>query len=298
MASILVVVADDEQRRHINESLRRNNDWEVIPATTGAEGQAKFQQNAIDLVVIDLASIGLPGTELFEWIRDDRGHVPVILLTADETDEQTKVQALVMGAASYVPQSYVARDLRVTVERILGLTGCRRRHARLTESLVTTQADYRVENNDLKMIPVLIGHLIDTAEEFGVVTPKGRMQLAVALEEAITNGIVHGNLEVPSQLKDEDHDAFYRLIAQRQRDKCCSERRLFVRGDFEQGFSRFTITDEGEGFDPAAIQDPTSPDQIDRPHGRGLFLIRAFMDEVSFNEAGNEIRLTKRAAGA
>ena len=194
-------------------------------------------------------------------------------------------------------QNYIARDLRVTVERILGLTGCHRKHVRLMESLVATSTDFCIENNELSMIPVLIGHLIDTAEEFGIVIPKGRVQLAIALEEAITNGMVHGNLEVPSQLKDDDYEAFYRMIEKRREDARYCGRRLFVRGEFEQGFSRFTITDEGQGFDPAAVKDPTAPERIDKPHGRGLFLIRAFVDEVCFNDIGNQIRLTKRATG-
>jgi anti-sigma regulatory factor (Ser/Thr protein kinase) len=69
---------------------------------------------------------------------------------------------------------------------------------------------------------------------------------------------------------------------------------LSVRGEFEQGFSRVTITDEGDGFDPAEVDDPTHPRNIDKPHGRGLILIRAFMDEVTFNDVGNEVQLTKR----
>jgi anti-sigma regulatory factor (Ser/Thr protein kinase) len=56
----------------------------------------------------------------------------------------------------------------------------------------------------------------------------------------------------------------------------------------------FVIADEGPGFDPSRLPDPTDPAQLERVHGRGLLLIRTFMDEVSHNERGNEITMVKR----
>jgi len=46
------------------------------------------------------------------------------------------------------------------------------------------------------------------------------------------------------------------------------------------------VEDEGEGFDPRVIPDPTQPEYIDRPHGRGIMLMRAYLDEVEYNHCG------------
>jgi anti-sigma regulatory factor (Ser/Thr protein kinase) len=54
------------------------------------------------------------------------------------------------------------------------------------------------------------------------------------------------------------------------------------------------VTDEGEGFDPATVRDPTTPEDLEEPCGRGLFLIRSLVDEVRFNPKGNSICLTLR----
>ncbi len=67
-----------------------------------------------------------------------------------------------------------------------------------------------------------------------------------------------------------------------------------MEGRFQIGEARFVIRDEGPGFDPAQVSDPTYRSNLDKPYGRGLFLIRAFMDEVLFNDKGNEITLIKR----
>ena len=55
----------------------------------------------------------------------------------------------------------------------------------------------------------------------------------------------------------------------------------------------FRITDEGSGFKPADVPDPTEPDRISLPNGRGLMLIRAYMDEVRFNDRGNCLVMIK-----
>ncbi|HCR03934.1 MAG TPA: hypothetical protein DIU18_01960, partial [Gemmatimonadetes bacterium] len=55
------------------------------------------------------------------------------------------------------------------------------------------------------------------------------------------------------------------------------------------------VTDEGAGFDPGGIPDPTSPDHLEKCSGRGLFLMRELMDEVHFNESGNQVTLVIRS---
>ena len=54
-----------------------------------------------------------------------------------------------------------------------------------------------------------------------------------------------------------------------------------------------TVADEGAGFDPAGVPDPTADENLEKPCGRGIMLIRAYMDEVAYNRQGNEIRIVK-----
>jgi anti-sigma regulatory factor (Ser/Thr protein kinase) len=115
------------------------------------------------------------------------------------------------------------------------------------------------------------------------------------LDEALTNAIIHGNLEVSSKYREGDGEEFYQRIRKRQNQFPYSERTLSIEASFKIGEARFEIRDEGPGFDPSRVSDPTHRSNLDKPYGRGLFLIRAFMDEVLFNQAGNEITLIKRA---
>lgn len=102
-----------------------------------------------------------------------------------------------------------------------------------------------------------------------VVTQRLRFNLCVALSESLANAIICGNLEDPVKWVD-------------------------VRAELRPETIVVQVTDEGDGFDPASVRDPTTPEDLEEPCGRGLFLIRSLVDEVRFNPKGNSICLTLR----
>ncbi len=93
--------------------------------------------------------------------------------------------------------------------------------------------------------------------------------IRLALEEVLVNAIKHGNKHDPNKSIQVDHEI--------------DENRVVL-----------TITDEGEGFRPADVPDPTADENLEKPCGRGLMLMQAFMDEVVYNNRGNQVRLIKR----
>jgi serine/threonine-protein kinase RsbW len=98
-----------------------------------------------------------------------------------------------------------------------------------------------------------------------------RFNLRVALSEALSNAIVYGNGLDPSKSVD-------------------------VRVEFATRAIAVHVSDQGEGFDHTSVPDPTLPDRVDRPDGRGLFLIRQLVDNVTFNDRGNAICMILRRA--
>jgi hypothetical protein len=122
--------------------------------------------------------------------------------------------------------------------------------------------------------------------------------VGVALEEALVNALYHGNLEVGSELRGEDDDAYYALVNQRLQQAPYKDRRIFVDALYNREEAVFTIRDEGPGFDPRKLPDPHDPDGLERASGRGLLLMRAFLDDVSYNEIGNQVKLVKRRRAA
>ena len=72
------------------------------------------------------------------------------------------------------------------------------------------------------------------------------------------------------------------------------ERRIRVSVRLTKEEVEVVIRDEGPGFDPSKLPDPTDPENLDRPCGRGVMLMRAFMDDVQYNAVGNEVTLLRK----
>lgn len=123
------------------------------------------------------------------------------------------------------------------------------------------------------------------------------LRIAVAIEEALLNALYHGNLEVDSALLDRGDNAFYDLAHQRMRESPYRERRVHFQVRVTPTEAVFIVRDDGPGFDPSRLPDPTSAENLDVPHGRGVLLMRSFMDEVIYNAKGNEVTLIKRRHG-
>jgi serine/threonine-protein kinase RsbW len=95
--------------------------------------------------------------------------------------------------------------------------------------------------------------------------------IRLALEEALVNAIKHGNGNDPHKT-------------------------IRISADVGEEEAAITIADEGRGFDPTAVPDPRTDENLEKPSGRGIMLMRAYMDKVSYNPQGNEVRIVKRRA--
>lgn len=126
------------------------------------------------------------------------------------------------------------------------------------------------------------------------------LHVSLALYEAITNAVDHGNLGLSSELicaDDPSGDPFGEYQAQRAerlRDPELAARRVEISYRFIENGVAITVRDEGAGFDAASLPDPNAPENLVKPYGRGLWLIRSLMNEVYFDGGGTCITLVKR----
>ena len=297
MANILVV-DDSEFDRHVTGALLAERaGWRAIFAEDGKQALALLQREPVDLVLTDLLMPEINGLELVEAIRRDHAAVPVILMTAHGSEEIAGA-ALQKGAASYVPKNNLARDLVSTVEDVLSVTRTNRNMQQVLQCLTETEFNFVLANDPTQLQP-LIGHLQDLMTQMKLAEKGGLIRVGTALHEALTNAIEHGNLELRSELRDKDDRREYVLLIDRRRQEMpYRDRRIYVSAHFSRQRAVFTIRDEGPGFDPSKLPDPTDPANLEKVSGRGLYLIRTFMDEVSFNATGNAITLVKRRKGS
>lgn len=107
--------------------------------------------------------------------------------------------------------------------------------------------------------------LLDAAERAGY-SESSRFAIRLSLEEAVANAFKHGNKEDPAKTAT--------LSWEVRLDRLVIE-----------------IEDQGEGFDPDSLPDPTAPEYLERPHGRGVMLIRAYMSSTEYCNGGRKLRM-------
>lgn len=123
----------------------------------------------------------------------------------------------------------------------------------------------RENNKEIESIQLLIE---GSLSQFGY--PDAAMfAIRLSLEEAMMNGFRHGNLADPSKFVE-------------------------VRWRIDSNSANFHVIDEGEGFDPEAVPDPTLDENLEIPSGRGLMLIRAYMSDARYHDPGNHLEMTFR----
>lgn len=288
-----LVVDDSAMDRRLAGTLLKRAGIEPSFADNGAAALDHLTQKATDIVITDLQMPEMDGLELTREIRTRFAHVPVILMTAHGSEE-IAVRALQLGAASYVPKRSLAHDLVSTVKSVLELSLAGRASLRVIECLDQIESRF-VLDNDVSAIPALVTHLEGDLTRLQLCDETELLQIGVALREALVNAIFHGNLEVSSSLREIDGGKPYlELSARRRQEAPYGARRVRITVLQRRHEVRYVIADEGPGFDPRALPDPTDVSQLEKVSGRGILLIRTFMDEVLHNERGNEITMIKQ----
>ena len=120
--------------------------------------------------------------------------------------------------------------------------------------------------SDVREIGPIVDAVLDRCARCPADPGRLRLNLRVGLTEALANAMTRGNAEDPAK-------------------------RVRVEVHLGEDEIRARVTDEGRGFDPSQVPDPTKGEALFAPCGRGLFLMRRLMDEVTFNERGNSVTL-------
>jgi serine/threonine-protein kinase RsbW len=121
----------------------------------------------------------------------------------------------------------------------------------------------------ISLMHSILDYLMKRVEKVGVINPESS-NLFIALDEAFVNAVKHGN-------------------------KYDANKTIKISAEVSTKEARFTIEDEGEGFDVSQIPDPTNPENLFKTSGRGVLFIHNIMDEVTYNERGNRLTMIKKS---
>ncbi|HKB02488.1 MAG TPA: ATP-binding protein [Gemmataceae bacterium] len=266
--------------------------WEVVFAGSALDSHDVAVVRAIDVILIDLGNPHVDGVALVESLHGLLPHTPIVLMTAPY-GVSVALEAVRKGAVNHFPRDLLDSEPAAVLETLRQAAHDQRRRRQAAARLDHLSFEFTLQN-DRRQVPPVIHRVSDACLEAGLCDRPAAMRVGVALEEALLNAIVHGNLEVSSELRQDDESAYDRQIEERRAMRPYADRLIRLTARISASEGVFVVEDEGPGFDVSQVPDPTDPMHLFRPGGRGILLMRSFMTAVHFAGRGNRVTLVKQ----
>jgi serine/threonine-protein kinase RsbW len=214
-----------------------------------------------DLVITDL-DVDCTSQEI-----ESNGNAPVCLPTDIASIRGQRVKAFKICASNFRRDGFDEEELKSLVATVLDY---KLRFVDREEYVRDLHESIEFElPSVLSTMHVVLDYLMKRVERLGVVKSE-RSNLFVALDEAFVNAVKHGN-------------------------KYDASKNIRIAAEVSKQEARFTVEDEGEGFDFNSIPDPLDPRNLFKPSGRGVLFIYNIMDEVKYSDRGNRLTMVKRS---
>jgi len=287
----VLIVDDSAMDRQIAGTWVQKAGCTPYYAVDGQEALDTIRKDRPDIVLTDLNMPKIDGLELVKSLNVSHPTLPIILMTAFGS-EQIAVEGLQAGASSYVPKANFRENLQQALQTVISVIGAEQQRELVRHFHQDTESRF-VLGYEPGGSQALISFIGESMTRLGFCDNSTLLRISTALAEALINAIDHGNLELDSKLREGGNNDYHRLGQKRMQEAPYRDRRVYVTVRLSAPQARFTIRDEGPGFDPATLPDPTDPENLLRPSGRGVMLMRSFLDHISYSANGNEVTLIK-----
>ncbi len=238
--------------------------WREVESPDGIA--ALLSPQALPRIVLVTEDAAALGAAWWEPLRR-RGEPVELLLVCRRCEEAAWRRWMLLGAVNVLQPPFAGVDLEREFASEPVLSNIFRRNPALAgHGKVMFRYSFP---SDPQFIPGVVHAVALLAMEFGFTTADYTMNLPLAVDEAISNAIIHGN----------------------RRDRA---KRVEVEGQVDAQSVRIRVRDEGQGFERDRSRDPVHPENLLAASGRGLFLIESVMDEVRHTHDGRCIEMVKR----
>ena len=287
-----LLIADDSPE--FMESLKEfleNSGHTVFCASDGEQALQIFGNHKIDGVFCTLTLPKLGGLELLKEVKSANSHRPFVML-CPQNDSEGAINALQLGACDYLIKSIQTADLQRTLDRVVSLhDGFNFSNSEMDHSVQETRT---LEiDNDFEGVNGIVAFMTQDLPTYGILEQDQLFYMNMLLKEALENAIFHGNLELNSETRLENPNLFYETAGKKREIDPYKNRKVIVHYDINRNSAKYVVRDEGKGFAHSKLFDSEDPENLPRIKGRGLVMIMNFMDEVFWNDRGNEITMVR-----
>ncbi len=227
------------------------------------------RESALSIKNIETFDIVITDLDVESCVPDAslNGNSPICLPSKILGSADEHVKAFKICAANFRREEFDEEELKNLVATILDY---KIRYVDTVQTVKDLHESIEFElPSAISLMHIVLDYLMKRVEKLGVIKPE-RSNLFVALDEAFVNAVKHGN-------------------------KYDSKKLVRIAAEVSKQEAKFTIEDEGDGFDVANIPDPLDPQNLFRTSGRGVLFIYNIMDEVKYNDRGNRLTMVKKA---
>jgi CheY-like chemotaxis protein len=272
MSRIALIVEDEHDTGHLLAEFLRRWGFDPTVLVEGKPAISWVRNNRPDLILLDLLLPGMDGFTICENLKLDRDTnlIPIIMITA-LTDPEDKVHGLQVGANRYLTKPFTAQELHKAILEVYDWRENLQKNGTEGEIRFQLQSDAQYLEE--------LNHLLGSLFLFSGLSEQQVKQLTTAVREMGTNAIEWGHKK--------QIDRIVTVVYHIDPDKIT-----------------ITIRDTGPGFDPRNLPHAAHPDDPVghmmvretlglREGGFGILMSQGLVDEMNYNEAGNEVRLIK-----
>jgi DNA-binding response OmpR family regulator len=293
-----ILLADgNEQSRQMFGTFFAGRGWsyEVVPDSSSMVGA--LEKGTYDIIIADVALSGPDSAKVLREILEKHPSQAIIAVSPNATYED----ALTMFRSGAT--DLLARPIDfVWLERVVQQIVFSRRNderERATYRFVTSErTEMRFSCADVAQVSSISLPVVGRLAQSGMLSHTEALKIRLAVQEAVLNGLEHGNLELDSQWKEEigedGSDKFSSVRKDRLADPSYADRYVYVTLQFSDGSLEITVRDEGKGFlNSKVVQANGKVDSL-ACSGRGLALMSSAVDEVRFGKNGSVVTMIKR----
>ncbi len=261
MQKKILIVDDHDDLKTVLTEVFSKTGYFVKSTESRHEAVELDKTNEFDLVITDL-----DGDKAFPADKTDEAENTCLPREDAEDFDRSFVKAFKICAINFARDNYDENELKHLFETILNYKTQFVDKAG-TVKYIREKIEFEFPSA-ISLMDSILDYLMKRVEKNGIVDAENS-NLFIALDEAFVNAIKHGN-------------------------KFDANKIVRISAEVSPTEARFTIEDEGEGFNVTEIPDPTNPENLFKTSGRGVLIIHNIMDEVSYNERGNRLTMVKR----
>lgn len=297
MKEKILIVDDDKYIALLLYNFLTEEGFVCDTAEDGLEALEKITKgNDYDMVLLDFVMPRMNGLEFLAAVKDINPSLPVMMISGYRTRENT-LDALRLGAIGFIKKPFSLSDVLSNLKLVFTVSKSKKELGPIIPYLRKGSMEFVFKTGALEPDKVSF-YLATHLGEMGFIEGRRISTVALAFNEVLINAIEHGNLELPINYfvenpGTEEKETVFDLKNERLKDSAYADKNIIVKYQFHDNQTEVTIIDEGSGFNTASVMDFLINEEKAKAEGcgRGLILLKYAVDEIHFNEKGNEVTL-------